>query len=57
MGEIRKTIKTLKESGYEGFLCLEPQLQETMGLTKQGLFVMAMNYLKDILEEENINWN
>ena len=65
MGNVKEIIKMLKESGYKGFLSLEPHLGSFEGLANLelddamekleksdgGLFTLAYNSLKNILSE------
>lgn len=59
-GELRELIGTLKQQGYAGFMSLEPHLSaaETFqGFSGPELFVVAVNALKKLLTEANIEWN
>lgn len=69
-GSWNSLIKAFAESGYEGFLSLEPHLGEFEGLgvlengdimkglekSSAGKFTLAYNSLKEILEEEKVSW-
>lgn len=59
-GELRELIGTLKQGGYAGFMSLEPHLSaaETFqGFSGPELFVVAVNALKKLLTEANMEWN
>jgi sugar phosphate isomerase/epimerase len=58
-GEVRELLQTLKTSGYDGFLSLEPHLAaaETFsGFSGPDLFKVAAKALKDILQETESKW-
>jgi len=59
-GEIRELLEKLKHRGYNGFMSLEPHLQQ--GGTFQGfsgpeLFVTAVRALKKLLSESGFDWD
>ncbi|UAL53812.1 sugar phosphate isomerase/epimerase [Bacillus sp. CMF21] len=58
-GEVRELLQTLKTSGYDGFLSLEPHLAaaETFsGFSGPDLFKVAAKALKDLLQETESKW-
>ncbi|USK35263.1 sugar phosphate isomerase/epimerase [Bacillus sp. F19] len=58
-GEVRELLQTLKTSGYDGFLSLEPHLAaaETFsGFSGPDLFKVAAKALKDLLQEIESKW-
>lgn len=59
-GEVREVLKALKDSGYNGFLSLEPHLSasETFaGFSGPELFKVATQALKGLLKETQSDWN
>jgi sugar phosphate isomerase/epimerase len=56
-GQIRELMAAAKETGYDGFLSLEPHLRvagHSTGYTGPDLFATAVNALRGILEELGI---
>jgi sugar phosphate isomerase/epimerase len=53
-GEVRKVLRELKEKGYQGFMSLEPHLENAgtfSGFSGPDLFRVASRALKNILAE------
>jgi sugar phosphate isomerase/epimerase len=58
-GEVRQTLAALKESGFSGYLSLEPHLAESAlfgGFSGTDGFRQAAQALKGLLDELSISW-
>lgn len=58
-GEVRETLAALRDSGYEGYLSLEPHLAETGrfgGFSGPAGFGRAARALRELLAELQIPW-
>jgi sugar phosphate isomerase/epimerase len=58
-GEVRKTIRALRDSGFDGFFSLEPHLAKAgafSGFSGPDLFRLATQRFKTVLREEGIHW-
>jgi sugar phosphate isomerase/epimerase len=58
-GQVRQTLGALRDSGFEGYVSLEPHLGETGrfgGFSGPGGFRRAAQALKALLEELSIPW-
>jgi len=58
-GEVRETIRALRDSGFDGFFSLEPHINkapEYAHLTAPERFVVAARAFKELLREEGIAW-
>ncbi|WP_163877862.1 sugar phosphate isomerase/epimerase family protein [Paenibacillus favisporus] len=59
-GQLRLLLQQLKQTGYSGFMSLEPHLQATgklAGLSQPELFVVAAKAIKKLLAEQEMKWN
>lgn len=57
-GELAPFIRSLKDSGFSGFLSIEPHLHNYLpDLDNPGRFVRAVQALKKLLDAEGIVWN
>lgn len=57
-GEFIPFIRSLKETGFSGFLSIEPHLNAYLpDQDGPGRFVHAVKALKKLLEAESMNWN
>jgi sugar phosphate isomerase/epimerase len=57
-GEIPELIRALKQSGYSGFMSIEPHLHHAYPeKTDPERFTIAANALISLLEKENFAWN
>ncbi len=50
-GHLREILKALKRSGFEGFLSIEPHLNENLPGGGPGQFAIAANALKSLLSQ------
>jgi sugar phosphate isomerase/epimerase len=58
-GEVRETVRALRDSGFDGFFSLEPHLAMAgtfSGFSGPELFRLAVQRFKAILDEEGIAW-
>lgn len=58
-GEVRQTVRALRDSGFDGFFSLEPHLAQAgtfSGFSRPDLFKLAVQSFKKMLDEENIPW-
>ena len=58
-GEIRETLRALHDSGFAGYMSLEPHLDlagRQGGFSGPGKFRQAAQALKRLLDEESIGW-
>ena len=58
-GEVLQTFEALRDSGFEGFVSLEPHLAEAHaygGFSGPEAFAVAANALKGLLEEIGVAW-
>jgi sugar phosphate isomerase/epimerase len=56
-GQVRELMAAAKETGYDGFLSLEPHLKvagHSTGYTGPELFATAVNALRGILDDLDI---
>ncbi len=58
-GQVRQTLAALRDSGFEGFVSLEPHLAQAGrygGFSGPEGFARAARALKEILNEQAISW-
>ena len=58
-GDVRETIRALRDSGFDGFFSLEPHLaraESFSGFSGPDLFRLAVQRFKAILDDERIEW-
>ena len=58
-GEVRETLAALRDSGFEGFMSLEPHLARAGrfgGFSGPQAFTRAVRALKSLLDELGIPW-
>lgn len=58
-GDMRETVRALRDSGFDGFFSLEPHLARAgsfSGFSGPGLFRLAVQRFKAILDDEQIAW-
>lgn len=58
-GEMRETLAALRDSGFEGFMSLEPHLDlagRSGGFSGPGKYQRALRALKSLLDELSIPW-
>lgn len=57
-GELAPFVRSLKDSGYSGYLSVEPHLQKHFPeMDNPGRFVYAVRALKKLLQAEGLAWN
>lgn len=58
-GQVRETVRALRDSGFDGFFSLEPHLAMAgtfSGFSGPDLFRLAVQRFKALLREESIDW-
>jgi sugar phosphate isomerase/epimerase len=58
-GQVRQTVRALRDSGFDGFFSMEPHLAvagEFSGFSGPDLFRLAVQRFTAILAEEGIAW-
>jgi sugar phosphate isomerase/epimerase len=59
-GQVRETLAALRDSGFEGFMSLEPHLARAGrfgGFSGPEAFTRAVRALKSVLEDLGIPWH
>jgi sugar phosphate isomerase/epimerase len=59
-GEVRQTLRALRDSGFTGFVSLEPHLDlagRTSGFSGPGKYRQAVRALTGLLDELSIGWD
>lgn len=58
-GEVRETLRALKDSGFDGYFSLEPHLSSSgpfSGFSGPDLYRKAVQAFKGLLKEQEIQW-
>lgn len=58
-GQVRETVRALRDSGFDGFFSLEPHLAMAgtySGFSGPDLFRLAVQRFKALLRDESIDW-
>ncbi len=58
-GEVRETLRALKDSGFDGYFSLEPHLSSSgpfSGFSGPDLYRKALQAFKGLLKEQEIQW-
>jgi sugar phosphate isomerase/epimerase len=58
-GQVRETLAALRDSGFDGYLSLEPHLATAGsfgGFSGPDLFRLACRALKDLLADLSVQW-